>query len=75
MKFGMIQIIAIVLVVGGILGLAFGSFSFTKDEQKAKLGPLELSVAEKETVNVPVWASVAAILVGGGLLAAGYRRT
>ena len=75
MKFGMIQVIAIVLVVGGVLGLAFGSFSFTKDEQKAKLGPLELSVAEKETVNVPGWASIAAIIVGGGLLAAGYRRT
>ena len=34
----------------------------------AKIGPLELSVQEKETVNVPIWAGVGAIVTGGILL-------
>ncbi|CCE24263.1 hypothetical protein [Methylotuvimicrobium alcaliphilum] len=63
-----IKIIAIVLVIAGILGLAYGQFSYTKETQQAKLGPLELTVKDTETVNVPVWAGVAAIVVGGVLL-------
>ncbi|MGD7033597.1 hypothetical protein [Methylotuvimicrobium buryatense] len=63
-----IKIIAIVLVIAGILGLAYGQFSYTKETQQAKLGPLELTVKDTETVNVPVWAGVASILVGGVLL-------
>ena len=39
-----------------------------------KLGPLEFSVKEKETVNVPVWAGVGAIVVGGLLLLLGGKR-
>jgi len=63
-----VRIAAIVLILGGALGLAYGSFSFTKETHEAKLGPIELSVKEKQTVNVPVWAGVGAILVGGVLL-------
>lgn len=63
-----IKIAAIVLIVAGILGLGYGSFSYTKETHEAKLGPIELSVEEKETVNVPVWAGVGAIVVGGVLL-------
>jgi hypothetical protein len=59
---------AIVLIVAGVLGLVYGSFSYTKETQEVKLGPLELSVKEKQTVNVPVWAGVGAIVVGGALL-------
>jgi multidrug transporter EmrE-like cation transporter len=63
-----IRILAIVLIVAGILGLVYGSFSYTKETHEAKLGPLELSVKEKETVNVPQWAGVGAIVVGAILL-------
>jgi hypothetical protein len=63
-----IKIAAIVLIVAGILGLVYGSFSYTKETHEAKLGPIELSVKDKETVNVPVWAGVGAILIGGALL-------
>jgi hypothetical protein len=56
------------LIVAGILGLAYGKFSYTKETHEAKIGSLELSMKDKETVNVPVWASVAAIVVGGLLL-------
>lgn len=68
------RLAGIVLIVAGVLALAYGSFSFTKETHQAKLGPIELSVKEKQTVNVPVWAGVAAIVVGGGLLVFGNRR-
>ena len=63
-----IKIAAIVLIVAGILGLAYGKFSYTKETHDAKLGPLELSVKDKQTVNVPAWAGVGAIVAGGVLL-------
>ena len=65
---------AIVLVVAGLLGLLYGSFSYTKESHDAKLGPLELSVKEKETVNIPVWAGVGAIVIGGTLLLVGGKK-
>ena len=63
-----IKIAAIALIVAGVLGLAYGKFSYTKETHEAKIGPLELSVKDKETVDVPVWAGVGAIVVGGLLL-------
>jgi hypothetical protein len=62
------KLVALALIVAGVLGLAYGSFTYTKDTHKANVGPLTLSVKDKETVNIPVWAGVVAILVGGGLL-------
>ena len=69
-----IRMIALVLIVAGVLGLAYGSFSYTKETHEAKLGSLELSVKDKETVNVPLWASVGAIVIGGALLLFGSKR-
>lgn len=63
-----VRIMAIVLIVAGVLGLAYGGFSYTKDTQEVKLGPLELSVKNKETVNIPIWAGVGAIAAGVLLL-------
>jgi uncharacterized membrane protein YidH (DUF202 family) len=62
------KIVGVVLIVAGVLALVYGGFSFTKETHQAKLGPLELQVKEKETVNVPVWAGVGAIVVGAVLL-------
>ena len=62
------ELAAIALIVVGILGLAYGSFSYTKETHGVKLGSLELSVKDKQTVNVPVWAGVGAIVAGGVLL-------
>jgi hypothetical protein len=66
--------VAIALIVAGALGLAYGSFSFTKETHQTQLGPIELSVTEKQTVNVPIWAGIGAILIGGGLLAFGSKK-
>lgn len=68
-----VKMVAVALIVAGVLGLLYGGFSYTKDSTKAKLGPIELTVKETETVNVPVWAGVAAIVVGGGLLLFGSK--
>jgi len=71
---GATKIIGIVLIVLGALGLAYGGFSYTKETSSAKLGPLELKVQEKESVNVPIIVSVGAIGVGIFLLVAGRNK-
>lgn len=68
------KVIGAVLLALGALALVYGGFSYTKDSTAAKLGPIELKVKEKETVNVPMWAGVGAILIGGVLLVVGGKR-
>ncbi len=68
------KLVAIALIVVGVLGLAYGGFSYTKDTTVVKLGPIEISAKEKQTVNVPVWAGIGAIVVGGLLLVLGGKR-
>ncbi len=69
-----IKAIALVLIVAGILGLTYGGFSYTKNTTVVKLGPIEVSAKEKETVNVPMWAGIGAIVVGGLLLIMGSKK-
>ena len=69
-----IKLVALALILAGILGLAYGGFSYTKDTTVVKLGPLEISAKEKQTVNVPLWAGVGAIVVGGLLLVLGGKK-
>ena len=69
-----IKILGIVLVVGGILGLVYGGFTYTKETHEAKIGPLKLSVTDKETVNVPIWVGVGAVVIGGLLLVFGSKK-
>lgn len=68
------KIVGIVLLVAGILALAYGGFTYTKDTHEAQLGPLELSIEEKERVNVPVWAGAAAVVTGVLLLVLDRKR-
>ncbi len=69
------RIAGIVLLIAGALGLVYGSFTYTKETHDTKIGPVELSVKDQRTVNIPVWLGVAALVVGGGLLAFGARKS
>jgi drug/metabolite transporter (DMT)-like permease len=69
-----IRIAGIVFIVAGALALAYGGFSFTKETHKAEIGPIKLSVQDKERVNVPQWAGLAAIAAGVVLMLAGRKK-
>ncbi|MEO8753375.1 MAG: hypothetical protein ABI624_11930 [Casimicrobiaceae bacterium] len=68
------KMVGIVLVVGGILALMYGGFTYTKESHETRIGPLVLSITDRETVNVPIWAGVGAIVIGGLLLTFGSRK-
>ena len=69
-----VKIAAILLIALGVLGLVYGSFIYTRETHDVNLGPIELSVKEREKVNVPVWAGVGAIVIGSGLLVVGIKK-
>jgi hypothetical protein len=69
-----LKISAIALIVAGALALAYGGFSYTKETHDISMGPIEMTMSEKQTVNVPVWAGVGAVVVGGVLLLLGGRK-
>ena len=69
------RIAGIVLIVMGLAGFFTGGFSFTKDTTAAKIGPLELTVQEKESVNIPKWLSLRAIALGAVVLVVGFRKS
>jgi hypothetical protein len=62
-------IAAVVLIVAGVIALVYGRFSYTKKTEAAKLGPIEVTVNEKKSVNIPDWAGAASIIAGAGMLA------
>ena len=69
------KMIGIVLLVVGALALIYGGFSYTRNSTALKVGPLEVQVKEKETVNVPLWAGIGAIVAGGLMLGMGGRKS
>ena len=68
------KLIGIILIVAGCLGLAYGGFTYTKETSAVKLGPIQLKVEEKETVNVPLVLSGAVVAIGIFLLVAVGRK-
>ena len=67
--------VAIILIAAGVLALAVGGFSYTRETHEAHIGSLDLSVKDKERVTLPVWAGVGAIVIGAGLLLAPIKRS
>jgi TRAP-type C4-dicarboxylate transport system permease small subunit len=65
---GAFKIVAIALMVAGSLALLYGSFSYTRETHRARIGDLELTTKDRETVNIPVWVGVAAVVAGGLML-------
>jgi TRAP-type C4-dicarboxylate transport system permease small subunit len=68
-----VKIAAIALIVAGVLALVYGGFSYTKETHQASVGPIDLSITESESVNIPIWAGVGAIVIGGVLLVLGGK--
>jgi hypothetical protein len=69
------RIAGIALIVIGLAGFFTGGFSFTKETTAAKLGPLELKVQEKESVNFPQWLSLGAVALGALVLVIGFKKS
>lgn len=67
------KLMAMVLIVAGVLSLAYGGFSNTRDTHQARIGPIEMTIQDKRRVNVPLWAGVVILLAGGALLTYGAR--
>jgi hypothetical protein len=68
------RVAGVILIVAGLLALAYGGFGFTRQTHQAQLGPIQLSVSERQDVRIPLWAGAAAIAAGGLLLAFGGKR-
>ena len=69
------RITGIVLIVLGLAGFFTGGFSFTKDTTAAKVGPIQLTVKEKESVNIPQWLSLGAVVLGAVVLVVGFKKS
>ena len=69
-----IKMVGIVLIGAGVLALVYGGFTYTKETHDIKFGPIEMSIKDRETINIPVWAGVGSIVVGGLLLVFGARK-
>jgi hypothetical protein len=69
-----LKMTGLALILAGALGLAYGGFSYTKDTTAVKLGSLELKVQERETINVPLWAGISAIVLGAALFVLGGKK-
>ncbi|CAN5309568.1 hypothetical protein BH10PSE16_BH10PSE16_37020 [soil metagenome] len=69
------RIAGIILIVVGLAGFFTGGFSFSQDKTAAKIGPMELTVTEKKSVNIPQWLSLGAIALGAIVLVMGSRKS
>jgi len=69
-----LRIVAVALIVFGVLALVYGSFSYTKETHEAQIGPLQLTIKDRQTVNIPVWAGVVAVAAGVGLVLYGGNK-
>ncbi len=69
-----LKTVAIVLIVAGALGLAYGGFTYTKTTHETQMGPFSMVVKDRQTVAIPIWAGIIAVVIGGGLLLVPVKR-
>jgi hypothetical protein len=65
--------LAIVLIVLGVLALAYGGITYTHQKKVVDLGPIQASKKETSTVPLPPILGVVAVLGGGILLVSGKK--
>ena len=68
------KLIGVILIIAGVLGLMYGGFSYTQDKTAVKVGPLELTVQEQKSINIPLWAGIGALVVGVVLVGVGGKK-
>jgi hypothetical protein len=69
-----VKVVGMVLIAAGILALIYGGFTYKKETHDANIGPIQIGFTEKKRMDVPVWAGVALIVVGGGLMVADRKK-
>jgi uncharacterized membrane protein YidH (DUF202 family) len=67
------KVVAVILIAAGVLGLMYGKVSYTKEKHQAKVGPIEFTLKDKQSLAIPVWASVGVIVLGVGILLVGRK--
>ena len=68
------RITGIILIILGIIGLAYGGITYTRRRDTVSIGPITATVNQRETVPIPPVAGAIALVAGIGLLIAGGRR-
>ena len=68
-------LVGIILIVVGVLALAYQGFSYTTRQKAVDLGPIQITTESKKTIPLP--PIVGGIAVAGGivLLVMGTRKT
>lgn len=69
------RILGLVLVIIGVLGLAWGGITYVKDRDSLDLGVAKVTVEDKETIPIPPVVGVIALVAGGALLIGRRRLT
>jgi uncharacterized membrane protein YidH (DUF202 family) len=67
-------LVGLILIVLGVVGLASGGFSYTKQEKIVDIGPIHATADEKHSVAIPPVLGTIAIVAGVALVAATVRR-
>lgn len=67
--------LGIILVLVGILALAYGGITYTRQEKVIDAGPIQASVDKKERIPVSPIAGGVAVVAGLVLIFAGRRST
>ena len=67
------KVLGIVLMVAGVLALAYGGFSYTTHKKAVDMGPLQVERTQEHTVFLPPLVGIGALAIGGVLVFAGAR--
>jgi hypothetical protein len=68
------RIVGIVLIVLGVVALAYGGISYTRKEKVLDIGPIEATTETRETIPLPPILGGLALAGGVALLIAGSRK-
>jgi hypothetical protein len=68
-------VVGIVLVIVGVVALAYGGISYTKEEKVLDVGPIEATAETRETIPLPPLLGGLALAGGIVLLVVGTRKS